>query len=439
MAEAFSLTLRGASGELTIEDPDLAEGLESIFLVQGVRGLDVVGPIPGATDVSAIELRGAPLETMGNAALEVWLSWEGVSSVKALLEEYARAHGIGIKAVEVPQTRSKLIAVAMGGGPVPDLVMVHSEGLAELVEARLLQPLDGLRSAPYHASGAAAFRLEHRLWALPFYTDVQLVFLNPLLVRRAPQPDWTLDELERSAEELRAAGCMPMAWNAYSAYWLAPFQMGFGKERLVEPDGTVLLDDEPTAQAITYLIELERRGLLTLLERDPMLGLFAAGKVGYVLSGSYSIAGLEQAGVPFEIAAFPRSRDGATPLSPLLDYKGFAVTRKSRSPLLARRLVQYLSRPDVQARFCTAQWKLPASEEAQAAVAGAWGARAPVLFDSLRSGTVAPPERSYAVYKDTMWRLLRLALTGEMSVDEVLELGQELVDRALEDSNTGGT
>jgi hypothetical protein len=44
------------------------------------------------------------------------------------------------------------------------------------------------------------------------------------------------------------------------------------------------------------------------------------------------------------------------------------------------------------------------------------------------SGTVIPPDRVYGVYKNTMWKLLRLALSGQLSPEETLRAGQQLMD-----------
>ena len=50
---------------------------------------------------------------------------------------------------------------------------------------------------------------------------------------------WDLDDFERIARQMKDRGISPASWNAYSAYWLASFQLGFGKEELLGPDGSV--------------------------------------------------------------------------------------------------------------------------------------------------------------------------------------------------------
>ena len=436
MTEARVLTVSTASGSRRIEGAELAERLGEIVIsvVDGDLSLvlpaDLGPPVPG---VLAIDVEGTPLD---RHTLEVWVSWEGVRELKGLVAAYASAHDLDIKVVEVPDPRAKLMAVVRGGGVAADLVMVQSDYLPELVGIRALQPLGSLRTAELAATGWEAFRTrDGRQWAAPFFRDVQLVFTNPRLVPEPP-PRWTLDDMERLTTPLAAKGLIPMAWNAYSAYWLVPFQAGFGKDELVEIDGSMVVDDPGTERAVTYLAGLERRGLLEAVERDAMIGLFGAGKVGLILSGSYSIPEFVRVGLPFRVTAFPRSPDGR-PLSSLLDYKGFAVSRTSRNPLLARRLLQYLSRPEVQLEFATALDKLPASVAATAAFVAAspFGA---ALAESLESATLIPPEPVYGAFKNVMWSLLRLVFTGEMDVRAALGVAQRTVDKASK-TMEGGT
>ena len=97
--------------------------------------------------------------------------------------------------------------------------------------------------------------------------------------------------------------------------------------------------------------------------------------------------------------------------------------------MLARRLVQALVSQGFQARFTSALGKLPANQAALEASRG----RNPYFAQLSRSaeiGVVLPPAESYAIFKNTMWKLLRFLLTGQMDVDETLSTAQRLMDEA---------
>jgi ABC-type glycerol-3-phosphate transport system substrate-binding protein len=95
--------------------------------------------------------------------------------------------------------------------------------------------------------------------------------------------------------------------------------------------------------------------------------------------------------------------------------------------VLARRFLQHLTGPGVQQRFTSKLSKLPARRDV-------WS----VLEDSMEyfsqlersyeQGVPVPAERSYGIYKNTMWKLLRFVFSGKMGVPEVLKTGQRLID-----------
>ncbi len=120
-------------------------------------------------------------------------------------------------------------------------------------------------------------------------------------------------------------------------------------------------------------------------------------------------------------------------MPPFLDFKGFAVTRKSRHTLLARRLIEHLCGVGVQQRFCRAVFKIPANRDAWPAIVADDAAFA-VLFASVDRGVCVPAERSYTIYKNTMWKILRLAFSGQMGVREVLAAGQKTIEAQLASS-----
>jgi ABC-type glycerol-3-phosphate transport system substrate-binding protein len=224
----------------------------------------------------------------------------------------------------------------------------------------------------------------------------------------------------------KASGArVPAAWNAYSAYWLLPFVSGFGRDPIIGADGRMNLADPAYAKALGYLKAATDRGFLAPMERDAMMAYFSSGRTAFILSGSYSLPEFMRLGLPFGIAPFPLTEAGGRPVAPLLDYKGFAVTRGTRNPVLARRLVQYLSIPYIQAGFCATQGKLPADHSA-------WELMPPdpfrpVLEASYRAGIVVPPEPAYDDFKNAMWKLIRLYFNGSISLEETIAAGRTIL------------
>lgn len=378
-------------------------------------------------ELSSINIWG---EEIPGDELTVWIGWEGITELKEEFARFEKLTGITLNIQEVPSIDSKLSSVARGGGPVPDLVMIQSDYLPELTKSGILQKLDYMVPEHILEKGIAAFIREGGHWGIPFYFDTQLVFYNPELVQKAPPLDWDLEEFEAVLQDLRSRGIAPITWNAYSAYWFIPFQLGFGKESILESDNSITVDDPPTQKALRYIIDLTERGLLDIREREGMMSRFLTGGVAMILSGSYSIPEFEKLGVPFAVAPYPYNRKTRKPVSPLLDFKAFGITKRTRNPVLARRVIEYLTGIGVQQRFTAAVSKLPANTEAWSIIEGE-NPYYDTLYKSYRAGTVIPPANSYKIYKNTMWKLLRFALTGQLTAEETLRKGQEIIDNKL--------
>ncbi|MBN2050442.1 MAG: extracellular solute-binding protein [Spirochaetales bacterium] len=424
---AYRLSASAVSGEIIWEGDDLADFFHQGYLSLQGETLSMAFQGRSINGVKSLKVQG---ELITDRTLEVWISWEGPRLLKEEIQRYADLHDTDIRVIEVPKTSSKLLSVLRGGGNPPDLLMVQSSDIPTLLLANALQPLGYLNTEDLDIRGKEAFTTGGSLWGIPFYCDPQIVFINNALIPENPDFHWTLEDYENLSADLLVRGITPSAWNAYSASWLIPFQLAFGKKRLVEPDGSIIVNDRPSVEALEYLLDLEKKGYLEVLERDAMVSLFVAGKVAMILSGSYSIPGFEDIDLDFSVVPYPLHPSTGRAVAPLLDYKAFCMTRRTRHPVLARRLVEYLSGIGVQQRFPPRLSKLPVhlvSRTLSETVSPHFSA----LAVSSERGIPIPPEKAYGEYKNTMWSLLRFAFTGQMSAQEVLNQCQTMVEKKM--------
>lgn len=411
-----------------IEISNLADKLHEMFLADGDDGWEIVYGSQTFSDVRALNIEG---EKLAVRPLEIWINWEGTELLREEIERYADLHRLEIKITEVPKPDSKLISVTRGGGSVPDIIMVQSSAIDSLVRSGSIQNIDYMYPEGLQEQGREAFSHGGRTWAVPFYYDSQLVLYNPELISE-PSNDWTLTDFERICGRASKVCDIPSAWNAYSASFLIPFQISFGKDSLVETDGSIDITDEASRKALEYVLHLQDDGLMQPMERDAMTSLFVSGDVAMILSASYSIPHFTELGVPFKAAALPINEETGRRVSPLLDFKAFAVTKKSRNTTGARRLIEHLTGPAIQGRFTSEVAKLPARESVFNLTAET-NPYYETLKISAEAGTIIPTDKAYSVYKNTMWKMLRFALSGRMSAARVLEKTQKIVDKNLDD------
>lgn len=431
--------------ELVSLDGEFAEVLSQAIVFSDRSGLSLWFADSIYENVQAVGLDGTPVEP---SRMEVWLSWEGTDLLVAEIERFGRLHEIDMETLVVPNIASRLLATDRAGGEVADLVLVQSDNLPDLVDNQVLQPVDTVLSPSVAAKGADAFSYGSRTWAYPFYFDSHLLFYNTDLVshgemgvrNQGADLSWDLPAFERAGESVegrvvgsggRARPVIPVTWNAYSAFWLTPFATGFGAEPITSEPVTV--NDPSTRAALEYVMDLAERGLLSVMERDAMTSAFTGGRAAMMLSGSYDIPSLERLGVPFAVRPFPFVPETGIHVTPFLDFKGWAVPRRARNPVLARRLLQHLASAGVQAWFASEVRKMPADTDAWV-IAEDTQPFFEAMQQSYQIGMPVPASRSYVTYKSLMWRMLRFAFTGRMSVQDVLETGNELL-RNAQDNN----
>lgn len=429
MEDVYRMEVHQGRESYAWDEDDLAEYWGESYLLQSGKNMVLLFKGKLYPNVTEILFEGIPMESTD---LEIWLNWEGIDEIKDEISRFADTHGLSIHVLEVPKPESKLISVIRARGEVPDIVMFKSSSVESLVQARAIQNLDYVLLPDLLPQGKNAFTLKKKLWGIPFYFDTQIIFYNKKLITYPPEENWTLKGMEKIARSLKGKDVHPMVWNAYGSNWLIPFQMSFGKKRLLNRDGTITVFDQPTVNALNYLVGLKKEGLLVPMERDAMDALFIAGKVGMIISGSYAIPYFESLGLDFGVLSFPVNQETGIALAPLLDFKGFCVTRKSRSPILARRLLQYFIGAGVQQRFCPALAKLPVRSDVLAVPGISYG-YLDVLEKTVDTGIVIPPEHVYSIYKNNMWKLLRFAVSGKMSVEQTLRQGQILMDNTIYD------
>ena len=427
--ELEEIRLNSREGLISLTGPDLQEAVERALLIPAEPGgWNLIWP--DGRLFQGLELIHISGESLVSAELEVWIAWEGTKALKKEIALYADRHGLDIEVVNLPHGAAKFLSVLRGGGKLPDLIMLSAGDLNRLVQTGALQTFPPSLTENLNEQGNRAFRSGGRQWALPFYYDTQLIFYNPGLIDLAAFPELTLGQLEASAAALSARVPVPLSWNAYSLTWFSPFQYAFGKDSPLAQNGSVHMNDPATKDALEYLVNLNRKDWFRTLEKDAMLSLFASGKAAMIFSASYSIPYFQELGIPFGVVPFPVNEKTGRPLVPQLDFKAFAIAKRSRNPLLARHLLAHLTGPGVQQRFPVALSKLPVNEPVARMVRD-WNPYYEILLKSAEFGSPVPSAKAYSVYKNIMWKLLRFALTGQMSPEAVLNKGQQLLNEEL--------
>jgi len=424
MEEVYEMQISSESGIFVITGDDLAGEWGEARLISRNNSLTLDFRNIFYDSLLSLSVRGDKIKT---DQLEIWINWEGTDLLKKEIDSFSRIHSLNTKVLNVPSTDSKLLSVSRARGKVPDLVMIQGSSVQKLVDNKVLQSLDYLNLPHQLSHGRQAFSLNGRQWAVPFYFDTQLLYYNKNLLPFIDTGNWNFHAFEAAAAVLRRKTEYPVVWNAYSSNFYIPFQKAFGKKSLIESNGRVKVNDTSSVQALEYIQALIDKDLLVPMERDAMDSLFVSGKAGMIMAGSYSISYYQSLSVPLGVLPLPVNEKTGKQASSLLDFKGFCMTRKTRVPVLARRMLQYLYSRKTQTRFSSSVAKLPVRSD----ISYAEG-EGPAFYSEMKAtvceGTVIPPQAIYKVYKNNMWKLLRFSLSGKMTPRDTLDRGQKLME-----------
>jgi trehalose/maltose transport system substrate-binding protein len=275
-------------------------------------------------------------------------------------QRWARESGNSVRLVSTPNSAGERLALYQqllaAGSPDIDVLQIDVVWPGILARHLLdLAPYAGDRPAAHFAALVANDTVRGRLVAMPWFADVGLLYYRKDLLRKhgvAPPRTWR--ELAAAAKRIqdaeRAAGKARMwgfVWQgrAYEGLtcdaleWIA----SQGGGRIVEPDGTISVDNPRTASALAdaarWVGSISPRGVLNYAEEEAR-GVFQSGNAVFMRNWPYARALAESEGSPVRglvgVAALPAGAG-------VLGGAQLAVSRYSRHPRLAASLVMALT------------------------------------------------------------------------------------------------
>lgn len=216
-----------------------------------------------------------------------------------------------------------------------------------------------------------------KLVALPSFTDAPaLYYRKDLLEKYGKSVPKTWDELAATAKEIqdgeRAAGNKDMwgfVWqgNAYEGLTCDALEWvkSSGGGQIVEPDGTISINNEKAAAAIDrakgWVGTISPDGVLAYGEEESR-GVWQLGNAVFMRNWPYAYGlgnGADSAVKgKFDVTTLPIGAEGDTPAATLGGWN-LAVSKYSPDQEAAIRLVKFLSSPDEQKRRAIEQTNLP--------------------------------------------------------------------------------
>ncbi len=363
---------------------------------------------------------GAACARRDDRALRFWaMGREGEVATK-LLGAFERENpGLRVRVEQLPWSAAhEKLLTAFAGDATPDVAQMGNTWLPEFVALQAVEPLDAsIRASDrvdlgdYDPGILSTNVVDGRQYGVPWYVDTRVLFYRRDLLEQAgfvsPPSDWAdwlhvLAAIKERVGPSRYAILLPL--NEYEpmvALWL---QQG---EPLLRDDGRFgNFRSEGFERTLRFYLSMFERHLAPPVAHNEVANVwneFARGYFSFYISGPWQIGEFKRR-LPPELQPSWMTAPLPGPTGPGASIAGgssLALFRRSPRKAEAWKLLEFLSRPEVQQEFYRLTGNLPARRSAwedpalsQDPYARAFreqlAARAPGAARS-RSGSASPP------------------------------------------------
>jgi len=385
------------------------------------------------------------------ATLRLWAMGREGEVVSELMPAFERANpGIRVSVQQIPWSAAhEKLLTAYVGDATPDIAMLGNTWVPEFVALDALEPLDSRVGASSHVLRSDYFAgiwntnvVDGVTYGIPWYVDTRVLFYRTDLLANAgySQMPTTWEDWRTAMTRIRSrmtARQSPLLIPITE--WPPPVILGLqAGSGLLNENGTYGAFSEPSfRKAFEFYVSLFRDSLAPALSGSEISNLyqeFERGNIAMYISGPWQIG-------EFTNRLPPAMQDKwmTAPL-PGIDAPGVSLAggaslslfRRSKRKDEAWKLMEYLSRPEVQAEFYRLTGDLPARREAWKDSSLANNRYARAFREQLDRAVPTPPVPEWEQIATKVFEHGERAVRGRVSVEEALAALDRDVNRILE-------
>ncbi len=326
---------------------------------------------------------GGPRAT--GVTIRFWAMGREGEVVQDLVRDFERENpGVRVVVQQIPwiAAHEKLLTAHVGGS-TPDVAQLGNTWIAEFAALEAIAPLDGRLAASRSVTPASYFPgiwdtnvVGGVLYGIPWYVDTRVLFYRRDYLERAgwdsipgSWAEWrrAMEGVKRVAGAGRFAIFLPT--NEYTP-WII-FGLEAGSPLLKDDDTRGAFSDPPYRRAAAFYLDLFRRELAPAVPGAAIANRyqeFERGTFSMYISGPWDVGEFQSRLSPAMVGKWGTAPlpgpDGPASGVSTAGGSSLVVFRRSRHPEAAWRLVEFLSRPEVQVRFLRLTGDLPARREA---------------------------------------------------------------------------
>ena len=312
----------------------------------------------------------------GEIILTIWYTFEGKEEDVFLnsivqFEEFEK--NIKVEAISKPYGSSEQAFVTAAlGDEAPDIMRFSSDQLGYVGKFRqngfplledLLPYLTPIEREAWDPNAINGMMYEGTLLGLPASQDCLSLIFNKAIFDTSdvdyPNNNWTTDDLLETSIALTSGNLNGIAFPSKSPYWWFAFQSGFGGDLFT--DGYSSLTSNGSAESLNFTLnfELEHELFPAGTGVEQMENLFMESKSAMVIDGPWNWAEYQAARLQIGQVLLPLNQDSSDRMSPMVNFKGYSISKQSENKDAAFKLISWLSSASVQKEFAIQTYTMP--------------------------------------------------------------------------------
>ena len=302
----------------------------------------------------------------------------------------------------------------------PDLIMVSSDWMGELVNSGLLQPLPEI-STGYVSVASAAMHWENKCYGVPWSLDVVAMIVNSDLVKSVPGNFKQLLELG----DILPDKIYPLVYDNKNFYYHAAWYHAFGAKLF--NDGQLEISSDVAAKSLDFAYDLENRFALVPAKsnQSAAINLFAAGQAAVTINGPWAIGSFIKNGVNFEVVPIPGPETGEV-ARPLVGVKGIGITSYCRRKESAQQVLDMITSEKFMRKIAAKSLFIPCFK-----LSGETSGWMQGFVDQASRGILMPSRPEMKFFWSEINRAMRLRFAQASSSKELLLEAEERILKAI--------
>ena len=304
--------------------------------------------------------------------LVVWTAFKDseIPVLRRAADAFEGAEGVRVRIIRVPfQELQAKVQVSVPVGQGPDLITGPHDWIGTFAQADMVSAVElaEASTSEYLPVALQAVRYRGRLYGLPVSVSTLGLVVNKKLIDDVPD---TFPELLEKARTLTHDDRFGFLFDDTDLFFAWPFFGGYGAHIFAEgPDGLdplkVGLDSPEAVKAAALLQSLHTTHIIPVgTRKESASSLFREGRCAMTITGPWSLQDYRDKQIDYRFVPIPKLDNGRWP-QPLVSVDAIFLSRSSREPALATRLMQALTSRNAEAELNLAAGRIPARRDAQ--------------------------------------------------------------------------